>query len=136
MGLFELLEEFDKLYDYKNASCTCQQSVNTRTCECDRQIRCESLVSDSDKTVFRTVLPMLKSENISVHIQDGDTLRVSLLGLKEDTEFVPKDYHRDIKLGERCDTEAITAEYADGILTVTIPMRKPKTQKKIDIKVK
>lgn len=127
--LFELFEELSKIYENVER----EEKKETCGCGCKSQLKCESLVETDKCSVYKAVLPGLKKENIQIEVSDG-ILRISLIGLKSDTEFVPKSYTREIVLGEHSG-DNIEAKYDEGILTIVIPKVVEKKPKTINIKI-
>ncbi|MGP1346221.1 MAG: Hsp20/alpha crystallin family protein [Phycisphaerales bacterium] len=49
-------------------------------------------------------------------------------------EFGVGDYRRQIRLGEDVDRDALSAAYADGVLTVMLPKRSERTPRRIEVR--
>jgi len=93
---------------------------------------------------FEVEVPGVPKENINVTLDDG-VLTISG-EIKNETEDSEKNYYRTerkygnfsraFNLGEEINEEDINAKFEDGILRVSVPIKKPekKEAKKIEIK--
>ena len=88
-------------------------------------------------------LPGMSPNDFSLEVHEG---RLSISGerkreeIKEGKTFhrVERHYgkfHRTFTLGQDADTDGISAEYKDGVLTVTVPKEEKDQPKKIHVKV-
>lgn len=82
------------------------------------------------------VMPGMKKENIKVEL-DKNVLTVSAqnehstetqTGKYTRKEFHAASYKRSLNLGENIDGQGIVANYADGILNLTLPLKKDETK--------
>ena len=98
---------------------------------------------DKDNYVFRAELPGLKREDIDVSLQDG-VLVISgerkAEKVEEGVEVHRQERHygkfqRALTLPTPVAADKITAQYKDGVLTVTLPKVEEAKPKKIDVSV-
>lgn len=101
------------------------------------------IYKDKDgNTLIEFALVGLSEEDISVSVS-GQTLKIEASSKKEDSEktevYHKKISRRSIKksftLHQNVDKEAITAEYKNGLLKITVPLVKEE-RKEIKIKLK
>jgi HSP20 family protein len=93
---------------------------------------------ENDESYVATVeLPGLKSEDISIDLQDGV---LTLSGeRKAETEGAFRHerpsgkFTRRVELPNRVDNQRVTAAYRDGILTVTLPKAEEAKPRKISV---
>ncbi|MCH7472823.1 Hsp20/alpha crystallin family protein [bacterium] len=101
-------------------------------------------VAESDDSfVVMAELPGMKKEDISIELENN------VLSLKGERRFETKEegenYHsiersygsfcRSFKLPKNVEGDAISAEYKDGVLKVTLPKKEEVKPKKVEIKV-
>lgn len=99
-------------------------------------------ISESqDNYVVKAELPGMKKEQIDLEVEDN------VLAIKgerkfektdkgEDYHFVERSYgsfYRRFALPKNVDSEAIRAEYKDGVLEITIPKREEVKPQKVEI---
>ena len=89
------------------------------------------LYADKDNTYVRAELPGVAREAINLEIADG-YLNITATR-KEQEESV--DLGRMIALPDSVSADKVTASYADGVLTVTLPKQEQAKPRKIDIAV-
>ena len=95
-----------------------------------------------DLYTLRFDLPGVHPENISIEVVDN-TLTIRAERAWEDTdgaEWVVRErpqgtHSRQLKLGSALDGQAIEANYDQGVLTVTIPVREEAKPRKISVDV-
>lgn len=101
------------------------------------------LHEDKDNFVVKIELPGMKKEDIDVSLHDGS---LSFSGERKGEEkFEGADvYHserffghfqRTLTLPAAVDADKITAQYKDGVLTVTLPKAEEAKPKQIDVQV-
>ncbi len=89
-------------------------------------------------------IPGVKTEDVEVSIEDN-VLTVS--GKRDFYEETEKDsykrverrfgrFHRAVRLPDRVDPERIEAEFADGLLTVTVPKAESAKPRRIEVSKK
>ena len=82
--------------------------------------------NDKDQLVLKAALPDLKREDISVQVE-SDTLTI--------TGERKYEVSRAFSLPSTVDATRISAEYKDGILTVTLPYREEAKPRSINVEV-
>jgi HSP20 family protein len=100
------------------------------------------LYEDKDNVFVKAELPGLKREEIDVSLEDG-VLSISGERKAEPTEntetrrserFVGR-FHRTVTLPSEVKHDAVTAQYKDGILSVTLPKVEAAKPKHIEVKI-
>ena len=102
-------------------------------------------VSETDNSyIVRAELPGVKKEDLDVTINDG------VLTINAETRYEHSEqekgrvirqerrygkYVRSMRLGGEVDESKVTADYTDGILTLTLPKSEEVKPKKIEVKV-
>lgn len=95
-----------------------------------------------DTYVLRFDLPGVHPENLSIEVEDK-TLTIKAERAWEDTEGAvwvvrerPQGTHsRQIRLGSSLDGTAVEANYDQGVLTVSIPVREEAKPRKVSVEV-
>ena len=95
-----------------------------------------------DDFVIKFDLPGVHPENLTIEVEDG-TLTIEAERASENVDDViwvtrerPHGRHsRTIKLGRALDSQAVSANYDQGVLTVTIPVKPEAKPKKISVDV-
>ena len=98
---------------------------------------------DKENFVVKAELPGMKKEDIDVSLHDG-TLSIS--GERKSEEKVEKAevyrserffgrFQRTVALPSTVDAAKISAQYKDGVLTVTLPKAEEAKPKQIDVQV-
>jgi HSP20 family protein len=101
------------------------------------------LYEDKDKFVVKAELPGMKKEDIDLSLHDGS---LSISGERKDqTEHRDAEvyraerffgrFQRTVTLPAPVAADKITAQYKDGILTVTLPKTEEAKPKQIDVSV-
>lgn len=89
---------------------------------------------DDDKIEITAELPGVKEEDIDLTVQDGVlTLRGEKKSTRKDEErgYSERSYgsfERRITLPHDVDEDACSADFADGVLTITLPVSQEKTR--------
>lgn len=102
------------------------------------------LFEDKDNFVLKAELPGMKKEEIEISLHEGV---VSISGERkqeqkhEDAETYRSErffgrFHRTISLPSPVNGEKVTANYKDGVLTVTLPKSEETKPKQIPINLK
>lgn len=99
------------------------------------------LESDSEVTLVAEV-PGAAADGFDVQVDKGVltlNARVTPRDVGRNARFLLReygvgDYARSFRMGDGIDTEAITAEYAAGVLTVHLPKRDTARTKKISVR--
>lgn len=116
-----------------------------RSEEGDRALAPAIDVSENDHAyVVRAELPGVKKEDLDVTINDG------MLTINAETRYEHDEkqkgrvirqerrygkYVRSMRLGNDVDDSKVSADYTDGILTLTLPKSEEVKPKKIDVKI-
>lgn len=93
--------------------------------------------------VIKAELPGLKREDIDIRVENSTlTLRGER---KHESEVKQENYHRveraygafsrSFSLPSTVDAEKVSAAFADGVLTITLPMREEAKPRQIEVKV-
>lgn len=99
--------------------------------------------NDTHEIVLRAELPGLKREDIDIRVENSTlTLRGQR---KRDADVKQENYHRversygafsrSFALPSTVNTEAVSATFADGVLTITLPMRDEAKPRQIQVQV-
>ncbi len=96
------------------------------------------LYEDKENFHFRAELPGLKREDIQVEAGDGVlTISGTRRSFSENGKDERKtEFSRSVSVPARIEEGRITARYADGILTVTLPKAEEIKPKRIAVQVK
>lgn len=108
----------------------------------ETQLLALDVVEENDRYDVRANFPGLSRDDIKVRMH-GDTLEIEAVKQQEKEQEEKGVYHlrerfnghwrRAIRLPETCDTEKISANLKDGVLTLSIPKIEPKPKKEISI---
>jgi HSP20 family protein len=101
------------------------------------------LYEDKDNVIVKAELPGMKKEDIEVSLHDG---ALSISGeRKTEEKFEDKEtfrserfvgrFHRILTLPSAVNGAKVTAQYKDGILTVTLPKTEEAKPKQIEVNV-
>ena len=99
--------------------------------------------SDASEVVLKAELPGLKREDIDVQVENNT---LTIKGQRrQDSEVKKEHYHRvercygafsrSFSLPNTIDSTKVRAEYHDGVLTVTLPMREESKPRQIQVAV-
>lgn len=100
--------------------------------------------TDTHDVVIRAELPGMQREDIDLRVENNT---LTIKGERRQERTVNKEqYHRaelaygtfsrSFSLPSTVDTEKVRAEYKDGILTVTLPLREESKPKQIKVEVR
>jgi len=138
--VMELRSEMDRLFDSFLREPFA--GLTTRTGELEAWAPVVDLAETDKELTVRAELPGVTPKDIDVSIH-GEMLVIAG-EKKEQTEKQEKNFHlvesrygsfrREIGLPVTVDPEKVTAEFADGILTVKLVKTEPTPTKKIDVK--
>jgi HSP20 family protein len=120
MNIFDAVNDFDKdFYDGSKKIAACRTDI----------------IEDDDKFITESELPGFDKKDIAIDI-DGQSLTIKAVhSEKKDEQQKSRYIHRERTFSSYqrsfdisgIDTENISAEYKDGILTVTLPKKKAST---------
>ena len=134
--LFGLRDELDRLFEPFSELTRGSQLLSVWNPAVD-------LYEDKDNVIVKAELPGMKKEDIDVSLHEG---ALSISGERkseekfEDAEtyraerFVGR-FHRTVTLPSAVDGAKVTAQYKDGILTITLPKTEEAKPKQIEVKV-
>jgi len=99
--------------------------------------------SDASEVVLKAELPGLKREDIDVQVENNT---LTIKGQRrQDSDVKKENYHRvercygafsrSFSLPNTIDSTKVRAEYHDGVLTVTLPMREESKPRQIQVAV-
>ncbi|MDR1964879.1 MAG: Hsp20/alpha crystallin family protein [Planctomycetaceae bacterium] len=95
--------------------------------------------------VIEADMPGTKKENIDIQFHQGELRIRGLVDTPEEKnkkcidryrQFEPTDYYRAFRIGESVNATEISAQYADGVLTVHLPKAEMLKPRKIEINQK
>ncbi len=99
------------------------------------------IVERADELVVLADVPGATGDDIDVDFEDGNlTIHAKVKSRQdESTEYLVReygvgDYYRTFRVSEAIDAAKITAEYADGVLTLHLPKAESTKPRKIDVK--
>ncbi|MGO1949370.1 MAG: Hsp20/alpha crystallin family protein [Mycobacteriaceae bacterium] len=99
------------------------------------------LTRKDDDYVLTTDLPGVDADSIDIDIDNG----VLTISAERNTTQDPEDrkwianerftgsYRRQVTVSDSVDTEKVTADYTDGVLTVTLPVAEKAKSRKISV---
>jgi len=98
------------------------------------------LYRSGDHYVLHADLPGVDPGSVDVHVENGTlTIKAERSGRAEqDVQWISSErftgtFMRQLALGEGLDTDAIAATYANGVLTLTIPVAEKAKPRRIEI---
>ena len=100
--------------------------------------------TDQHEVVLKAEIPGLKKEDIDLRVEQNT---LAIAGQRREEKSVQKEhyhrvertygsFHRSFSLPSTIDTEKVRAEYKDGVLTVTLPLREDSKPKQITVDIK
>lgn len=98
------------------------------------------IVERPDALLVRADLPGAERKAVDVRLENG-VLTLAARVKDRGREFVFQeygvgDYYRAFAVGEGVDAERISAEYADGVLTLTLPKSEAARPRRIEVRGK
>jgi HSP20 family protein len=102
------------------------------------------IVETEDELIVKADLPDVRLEDIDVRVENGT---LSLKGERKfEKELADKGYHRiersygsfmrSFSVPSSVDTEKVSADYKNGVLTVTLPKKEAAKPKQVKVAVK
>lgn len=96
---------------------------------------------NDDNFTLHVEIPGVKPEDVDVSIEEGV---LTIAGARDFYEDKQADgfrrverrfgtFHRSVRLPDRVDPDAVTAEYKDGLLTVTVPKAESAKPRRIEV---
>ena len=140
----EFLTPFDRMFD---------QIVNTQFPEIEKQVGVKpyqgsaypkvNVYEYDDKIGIVAEIPGLNKKQLNVEVEEGI---LTISGDKHNTfendgakvlrkELKQSSFKRSFELGEQLDGDDISANFKDGVLSVSIPKREPVVPKKHSVKI-
>ena len=99
------------------------------------------IIERSDELVIVADLPGTSGENVNVEFEDGALTLRATIGQRQaegtaylEHEYRVGDYCRTFQIGDAIDADRITAEYADGIVTLHLPKRESLKSRRIEVR--
>ncbi|MEM9227343.1 MAG: Hsp20/alpha crystallin family protein [Verrucomicrobiota bacterium] len=122
--LNEALRHFDQLFDF---------SYSTRSGQSHAGAPAADFYADGDNYLIQLELPGVKKDDVKLAFEK-DVLSLSAKrSTGEGDEQHVSRYHRSIRVPEQIDGGNISASFADGILTVTLPKAEQAKARQINI---
>jgi len=92
--------------------------------------------------VLKAEMPGFKKEEIEIEVQEDSVEITGRVGWKYDKKakgYVCKEracesFNRIVQLPEEVNTDAVTANLADGVLEIVLPKKSPRKTRKITLK--
>ena len=96
---------------------------------------------NDDNFTLHVEIPGVKPEDVDVSIEEGV---LTIAGARDFYEDKQADgfrrverrfgtFHRSVRLPDRVDPDGVTAEYKDGLLTVTVPKAESAKPRRIEV---
>lgn len=98
------------------------------------------IVEHKDCIQLTADIPGVEKDQLDIHVENG-TLTVFASGNENKPanqvyrEFQAVNYYRQFSVSDRINTDAVSAELKNGVLTVTLPKYEEVKPKKIEVKV-
>jgi HSP20 family protein len=93
------------------------------------------LYEDKDSAYVRAELPGVQREDINVEIADGDLVITAARKVKNGDQEESFSFRRSLTLPEDVHADKVSANYENGVLTVTLPKREETKPRKVAIQV-
>lgn len=128
------------------ATLTKAKAEETTTAEMTRCGACYrpnvDIVEQADELVVLADMPGASAEHIDIDFKEGIlTIHAKISPRQEEStqyllhEYGVGDYWRNFQISESIDASKITAEYADGVLTLHLPKAEAVRPRKISVQV-
>jgi HSP20 family protein len=91
-------------------------------------------IEDKDENVVISIaLPGFSKDNLDIKVEE-DMLTIASKEEKE-SYFTPKTFEKKYKLSNKIDSEAISASFENGILSLTLPRKEEAKKKSLSISI-
>jgi len=123
---------------------TAEQSASAESTRCERCYRPNvDILERGDELLVVADVPGARSDSIDVHFEDG-TLKIHAAVEPREgddqacllREYGVGDFRRSFQVSEAVDASKISAEYADGVLTLRLPKAEALKPRKIAVQAK
>jgi HSP20 family protein len=101
------------------------------------------IVEDSQELRILADMPGVSGDSLDIDFHDGLLTIMGRVPQRQGEtpsylleEYGVGDYHREFRIGESINAAAISAEFADGVLTVHLPKVEAVKPRKISVKAK
>ena len=98
------------------------------------------ILEERDELLVTADVPGAKSDSIDVRFEDGSLeIQATVMPRGSDgegcllREYDVGDYYRSFQVSEAIDASKISAQYADGVLTITLPKAESAKPRKINV---
>ena len=99
------------------------------------------ILEQADELIVLADMPGASGDAIDIHFEDGNLTIHAKVEPRQDekTEYLVREYgvgdfYRTFRISEAIDASKITAQYADGVLTLHLPKAEEAKPRKIDVK--
>ena len=99
------------------------------------------ILEQADELIVLADMPGASGDAIDIHFEDGNLTIHAKVEARQDekTEYLVREYgvgdfYRTFRISEAIDASKITAEYADGVLTLHLPKAEEAKPRKIAVK--
>ena len=99
------------------------------------------ILEKGEELIVLADVPGAKSDGIDIQFEDGALTILAKVEPRQDenTEYLLReygvgDYYRTFRVSEAIDAAKISAEYADGVLTLHLPKAESTKPRKIEVK--
>ena len=98
---------------------------------------------ESDRVIVHVDLPGVDPKSIDVTVESGTMFIAARSAVRQPEgaawlarECVRGEFRRTFNLGEALNSDGITADYSDGVLTIALPKLEEAKPRKVDVRVK
>jgi len=99
------------------------------------------IAETKDELIVQADVPGATSDSIDIHFEDGTLTLLAQVRPRQqgNVEYLAReygvgDYYRTFQVSEAIDASKISAEYADGVLTLHLPKAEAVKPRKISVK--
>ncbi len=100
------------------------------------------IIEKDDELLLLADVPGVRKDQIDIRFEDGTlTLHAKVEPRQDDQKYLLREYgvgdfYRTFQVSEAVDAARISADYADGVLTLHLPMAEAVKPRKIEVKAK